>query len=409
MAEARLTDAELVIRLQLQKQHGPGEAAKLVGVTGGTWRASIRQAKDRGLTPETKVVDETAKLKLKLATLEAAFKHQERINIDAEQVRQEIYGLAARDPEPPEWLSSSGGKPGSRGAPIVLWSDWHRGEVVRAAEVGGVNEFNSEIHDRRVVKLVDTTIDLAFNHMGRAQTKYPGVVICLGGDFINGDIHPELIDTADRTTQQNVEELTDVMGAAIERMATKFGRAFLPCVVGNHGRASLKPRTKSVIHTSHEWNIYCNLARYFRKSKHIRFMIAPDIAAHFTVFGHRYLLTHGDRLGVKGGDGIIGSIGPIMRGSIKVGRAEAKVSRDFDTILMGHWHQYLTLPGIVVNNSLKGFDEFARNVLQAPYSRPSQALWFSHPEHGITAHWQVYLERSRDTDLQAPWVTFPNV
>jgi hypothetical protein len=29
-----------------------------------------------------------------------------------------------------------------------------------------------------------------------------------------------------------------------------------------------------------------------------------------------------------------------MRGAIKVGRSEAEIGRDFDTILMGHWHHY---------------------------------------------------------------------
>src|SRR5262249_43643226 len=105
--------------------------------------------------------------------------------------------------------------------------------------------------------------------------------------------------------------------------------------------------------------------------------------------------THGDLLGVKGGDGIIGALGPIMRGALKTSRSEAQIDREFDTLVIGHWHQYLTLPGLIVNNSLKGYDEFARLALRAPYSRPSQALWFSHPEHGITAHWQVYLDKQR--------------
>jgi hypothetical protein len=174
--------------------------------------------------------------------------------------------------------------------------------------------------------------------------------------------------------------------------------------VGNHGRSSRKPRLKGRVHTSHEWNIYCNLARYFRPSKHVQFLIPGETDAYFKVFGHRYLLTHGDSLGVRGGDGIIGSIGPIMRGSIKVGRSESQIGRDFDTIVMGHWHQQLWLPGIVVNNSLKGYDEFARLALRAPYSRPSQALWFTHPEHGITARWDVFLEGQRQASEGSKWV-----
>ena len=77
---------------------------------------------------------------------------------------------------------------------------------------------------------------------------------------------------------------------------------------------------------------------------------------------------------------------------MKIRNSESQIERDFDTIMMGHWHQYLTLPGLVVNNCLKGYDEFARSALRAPFSRASQALHFVHPEHGITAHWEVYLQ-----------------
>jgi hypothetical protein len=127
----------------------------------------------------------------------------------------------------------------------------------------------------------------------------------------------------------------------------------------------------------------------------------------FNIFGHRYLLTHGDSLGTKGGDGIIGALGPIMRGTLKTHRSEAQIGRDFDTLLIGHWHQYITLPGLIVNNSLKGYDEYAHLVLRAPYSRPSQALWFTHPEHGLTAHWQVYLEKQLPRRSEAkPWVSW---
>lgn len=169
----------------------------------------------------------------------------------------------------------------------------------------------------------------------------------------------------------------------------------------------MKPRMKGRVFTSFEWNIYCNLERYFRNDKRIQFMIPEGADAHFKVYNTRFLLTHGDSLGVKGGDGIIGAIGPIMRGSLKIGKAEAQIGRDFDHILMGHWHQYLTLPGVIVNNSLKGFDEFAHLALRAPYSRPSQALWFCHPEHGITARWEVFVEGPRKaTKATTSWISW---
>ncbi len=288
-----------------------------------------------------------------------------------------------------------------------MWSDFHYGEVVDLEQTNGMNKYNAKIAQKRIQTLVDTTIDLSFNHMGRAKAEYPGIVVCLGGDMVGGDIHEELLATNDRTTHQSVNDLTDLLAAAIEQMASKFGKVFVPGVVGNHGRSTKKMMMKNRVFTNYDWSIYTNLERYFRKEKHI--IVSPSNQADylFSVFGHRYLLTHGDSLGVKGGDGIIGALGPIMRGSLKVRSSNAEMGRDFDTLVIGHWHQYVTLPGLIVNNALKGFDEYAFLQLRAKPSRPSQALWFTHPEHGITAHWQVYLEKVADdqrTGNKGDWV-----
>lgn len=397
----RLTDAAVVEFLRTERNFPTARAAaKALGLTDNQAKTMHVLAAQRGLTADTPVVDEKEKLRIALRRAEADIKALAMERDTAESIRREIYGLASRTPEPPTWLTKVG-TIGKRGTPITMWSDWHYGEVVRPEEVGGVNEFNTAIAATRINTLVETIIDLCFNHMGKADTKYPGIVVCLGGDMISGDIHEELLATNERTPQQCINELTDLLVAALERMADAFGRVFVPCVVGNHGRATHKPRAKGRVYTSHEWNIYCNLERYFRKDKRVQFFIPDQSDAAFTVYDHRFLLTHGDSLGVKGGDGIIGSLGPIMRGRIKTFNSEAQIGREFDTLIIGHWHQYITVPGLIVNNCLKGFDEYARLFLRAPYSRPSQALWFVHPKHGLTTHWQVFLEDKRDHGHQA--------
>jgi hypothetical protein len=76
---------------------------------------------------------------------------------------------------------------------------------------------------------------------------------------------------------------------------------------------------------------------------------------------------------------------------------------------MGHWHTYIPRGDacpVIVNGALKGFDEYARLFLRVPYSRPSQALWFVHPSHGITAQWQVYLDEKRKSADTAKWLTW---
>lgn len=399
-----LSDAELVARLKYRASHTPEQTAKYFGIKTGALRHSLQEARMRGLTKNTAITDELPMLRTKLKLLQKEVDTIKKDNNDASEIRKVIYGLSKLSPDPPNWILKSHGKSLS-GVPVTIWSDWHWGEVVNPAEVGGVNSFNRTIAKQRLKKLVESTIDLAFNHM--TNPDYPGIVICLGGDMITGNIHEELRDTNEGYVQQTLLELQEELITALGLMAAKFGRVFIPCVVGNHGRMSHKPRMKGRVFESFEWNLYCQLERHFKNDKRFQFLIPEETDAYFTVLGHRFLLTHGDSLGVKGGDGIIGCLGPIARGAFKVGRSESQIGRDFDTMLIGHWHTYVprgdSIP-VIVNGALKGYDEYARLGLRVPYTRPSQALWFVHEKYGITAQWQIYLDKLRKTDNE--WLRF---
>lgn len=280
---------------------------------------------------------------------------------------------------------------GAPGYPVTIWSDWHWGETVDIREMGGTNAFNPEIAHARVSRLVNGTIGLLRDYAGK-NPEYPGIWVCLGGDMISGSIHEELRDTNWTPGADQVSEITDVLAGALLRMADEFGQVYVPCVVGNHGRVSMKPRAKQQVRENLEWIVYKNLERHFKDDPRFTFYIPDGPDFLFEVYGHKFLLTHGDRLGVKGGDGIIGPVGPITRGTFKIARQQAQINREFDTIIMGHWHIYTPrgdANGAIVNGSLKGFDEYAMNMLRVPFSTPAQALWLVSPKHGIAAQWRV--------------------
>lgn len=385
----RLTDAELIYRLQVLKQQGnQSKAAKELGINRAGFRESLAEAERRGLKAETRLKDPLGEAKNEIKRLKAELATVHKNNDGAEEIRRAIYQLQEIPADPPEWLNEPVDIEGP-GTPMMMWSDWHYGEVVKKAEVGGLNEFNSVIADQRVEELVNRSIGLIKHHMPNGV---PGVVIMLGGDMITGEIHQELQDTNDEYVQQTIRRLKGTLVKALTRLADEFGNVFVPCVVGNHGRMTLKPRMKGVVHTSFEWNVYTDLEDRLREDDRIKFFIPEETDVLFAVHGHRFLLTHGDRMGVKGGDGIIGALGPIKRGEFKVRNSEAQIGRDFDTIVMGHWHQYISTRGLIVNNCLKGYDEFARLALRAPATPASQALWFCHRKWGINAQMEVYVQ-----------------
>lgn len=402
-----LSDAELVSRMILARDLGNAKAAAQLGINVRNLQTSLSTGKARGLSSESKVVDELGKAKQTITQLRAEIAGLYRVAETEETVRKRIYNLSNLEVDPPVWTQRRPKSIKNPGVPMTIWSDWHWGETVSATEVGGVNAFNLAIGRERVRRLVDTTISLAKDHMVRPS--YPGIVVCLGGDMITGDIHEELAVTNWGTTQEQFLQVQEELTTALAHMADAFGRVFVPCVVGNHGRGTLRPRFKQRVLTSYEWNLYNQLERTFRKDKRFRFMIPGETDAFFSVYGHRFMLTHGDTMGVKGGDGIIGALGPITRGAIKVGRSEAQIGRDFDTLIIGHWHTYLgpnDCTSVIVNGALKGYDEFARLALRARYSRPTQAMWFVHPDHGITASWPIYLDHRRKAVDNSQWLTF---
>lgn len=328
-----------------------------------------------------------------IKTLNKELRSRSQENDTAEKLREEIFGLEAYTCEPPVWLDQPHKKGSVTGVPLIMASDWHWGETVDPDQVGNMNAFNRKIAKQRVKIFGDAIIDLCFKHM--TNPVYPGVVFCVGGDMITGNIHEDLRETNDGPVTLSVMEVQEQIIGMITMLADKFGKVFVPCVPGNHGRITLKPRAKNRVFDSYEWIIYQNIEKWFEDDERVTVHVPNEVDAHFAIYGHRFMLTHGDTLGVKGGDGIIGALGPIARGAIKVGRSEAQCGRDFDTLLIGHYHTYIprgdAVP-VLANGSLIGYNEYARLVLRAGPTRPTQALAFIHPRRGITAQWPIYLD-----------------
>jgi hypothetical protein len=199
-------------------------------------------------------LEENRKQQTKLVLQQREIAKLHKANDSAEKVRQEVYGLAAAVPDPPTWINKPIPGTHSTGVPVTIWSDFHWGETVNEAQVGGVNKFNRAIAATRLKRLVNATLDLTLHHMVRPQ--YPGIVICLGGDLITGAIHEELAETNDGTVQQALIDVQEHLIAALTLMADNFKKVFVPCVVGNHARDTIRPRFKNATFHSYEWNLY---------------------------------------------------------------------------------------------------------------------------------------------------------
>lgn len=355
--------------------------------------------KDLSITPENvhrKNLEKTIK------ELSRELENIVKENLEAAQVRDQIFKIAAKDPEPPSWIFE---KPGENqpGVPVVLWSDWHIGEIVKPENIEGINKFNLKIAEERVRFTVERHVSLI-----KQQGDIPGVIVCINGDIVNGAIHDELEQTNEIPPIQQMMAATDWIWAGLLKFEQEFGRVHVFCTFGNHGRDGAK-RTKDLAAHSFDWNIGCLLQRYAlfaKKDKKITFTLPDSGDAHFKIYDKRFLLTHGDMMGVRGGDGIIGALGPIMRGTVKVRTQQIALGRQVDCLLLGHWHYGVVHPRVIVNDSLKGYDEFARALRMDPRP-PAQMQFHVHPSYGVHSPHFVFSDPPRRSVAREKWLSIP--
>ena len=283
------------------------------------------------------------------------------------------------------WVHDKVSNPRSPGTPILMLSDIHYGEVVSFEETLKSNQFNIALCEQRIGQVISTTLDLLFSHL--ANPDYPGLVVVLGGDMISGSLHEDHAVTDEVTPLEQVLGIARLLADSLLSLSAEFKNVTVYCVPGNHGRTTRKPRSKFYAQTNLDWLAYQMIREHLRGVENIEVIAPPVRDMTFHVAGRRYRLTHGDQF--RGGDGIIGPIGPIMRGDTRKRMAAGLMpgnTQEYDTMLCGHFHTLLQLPRLIVNGSIKGYDEYAL-AINVPFELPQQALWTVHPKYGHT--WQM--------------------
>ena len=311
------------------------------------------------------------------------------------RLRTEAFKLQDATIEFPEWAIT----PHKRSAdiPVLFTSDFQWGEVIDIDEMDGMNKFNLPIARQRYRQLIGSTIDICKNY--RQQTKYPGIVYLRGGDSINGDIHDELQRTNEAPSTMQVMDLFAEETRGIELLRQAFGKVIVISVPGNHGRLTKKPIAKKYA----EWNFDFMLSLMLEQqcaSKDVTFMSPSSGEAYFQLYGIRFLLTHGDRIGSRGGQGFIGPIATMIRGVKKTRDAYATMNKLIDWVLLGHFHTSAMGPGFIANGSLPGYGEYAK-ALKAVPEAPRQTLFFVNRKYGLNEYRSIIL--SDQSTAHAEW------
>lgn len=308
-----------------------------------------------------------------------------------EELRAAVFKLAEQPLEPPVWSMSKAPPKGGPGIPVLFTSDFQWGEKISKDQLDGVNEYNLRVARRRYETLIAKTVELAKSHM--VKPDYPGIVYLRGGDAISGEIHLELRETNDALSIPAVVDLVEHEIAGIEALLDYFPKVWVISVPGNHGRTTIKPHSKGYVETNYDTLSAWMIERHFAAGKddRVQFYTPASGDAIFQLYGWTFCLTHGDRIGSRGGMGFIGPAATIARGMKRVMEYYAGIGTVVDKVLVGHFHTYLELEQGFCNGSLPGISEYGRDGRFLPQP-PTQLLFFVHPHHGVTARWPILLE-----------------
>ncbi len=336
-----------------------------------TQRASLQQAAMRGRLADA--LKEIARLEDRLKALEWA---------------------ANASAAPAQWTLSARAKAAREHMPYLFTSDFQIGEVIRPQETDNAHGYDTSIFRRRYRRLIETTIRLCAEHTG-ASWRFPGIIYARGGDTISGAIHDELAATDDVTPIEACEVAFEEEAAGIRHLVEAFGRVEIKDAGGgNHDRTTMKPQSKRANALSYDRLVSYMLRREFRADPRVTFQATESPDVFFPIYDLNVLLTHGDKIGSRGGMGFIGPIATIARGAQKVIMEQQALGRRVDRVDMGHFHTPAFLEWLVCNGCLPGYSEYAKMNRLRP-SPPSQFLIFHHPRHGAVDYKLIKLEEAQ--------------
>lgn len=286
----------------------------------------------------------------------------------------------ARPPKPIKFKVSSHQR---QAHPVLMCSDWHVGEAVDPGKVSGVNTYNPEVAKVRADRLGEAACWLIDHH--RKSFEIREVTVWLGGDLLTGFLHSDQQESNHLAPNREALFVQDRASELIDRLLgmPKIERVEVVCNDGNHGRLTIKQRISTRSENSLEWLLYQQLRRTYARESRVSFDIAEGEFVYHQIYDWTYRFTHGDATKFQGGVG--GMTIPINKAI-----ARWQTYKHADVTCMGHYHQYLDTPGLVVNGSLIGAAPYGMRV--GSNEPPVQAFFLVDSKRGKCMSTPIWLD-----------------
>ncbi len=300
-----------------------------------------------------------------------------------------FYDSARKEPiKVPNWRIAPSRK-GHVGTAMAQMTDWHIGEVVRPDEVLDLNAYNESITYQRAELWFHKVTEMPRSYVNGVHLE--GLVIPATGDLFTGEIHHELEVSNYERILETVYNAQEPLLAGFELLDREWkGHVEVDAVVGNHGRMAQKSVFKGRVYDNFEW-LFWSIIRDRLKDRKSRVTVnvSTSMDMNIKVYGRNYLLTHGDQF--KGGSGISGAFAPLALGSHRKGKRQSAAGMPMTTMVIGHLHQLINIPGVIMGGTLKGMDEYAFGLNFEP-ADAAQAFWITTPERAQTIWMPIFVQ-----------------
>ncbi len=250
---------------------------------------------------------------------------------------------------------------------VALCSDLHVEEPVTLESVGGINEYNMTIADKRLKRFFAGICWIIEHHRADGTIVIRDLILALLGDLMSGFIHEDLVQSNALSPIETSLWLLPRIRDGILMLLNELGleSITIPCSYGNHGRTTAKTRVQNGASNSYEWLFYHTLASHFADEPRVRFVITASPHQYVEAYDKTLHFHHGDSVRSMGGVGGISV--PLLRA---MPRWDAARYADYHHV--GHFHTYSDFGRLMVNGSLIGFGPFSQWIGASP--EPPQQL-----------------------------------
>lgn len=266
---------------------------------------------------------------------------------------------------------------------VLLFSDFHYGQVVKPIEIGNFAQYNTKKAQERLMYLSRT-----IQHLTEYHTNPPDTLnIFFLGDMIDSVIlRASQLATTEIGLVKQIIGCIDLVTQFLISLTGSFKKINCYGIGGNHSRVT-KSFADSVAQDNFDILIYEMVKQKVESIKKIKITYPESTHMIVQIQNHKFWLEHGDTL--RSWLGL-----PFYGANREKGNIQGLLNifnQGIDYLTIGHFHQYADFNNIIMNGSFVGGDGYSIGRLRR-MCMPEQTLFGVSKKYGIVWTRPIQLE-----------------